>query len=163
MTEITLDAIKEKQDELAAMISRLEEVAKKPTYFEYQGEHIQLNRGEIYVGTIITPTEYGSYHLILIPGEAKNINWSDAQSWAKNAGGALPNRVEGALLFVAQKSEFKEAWYWTRKRHVSNSDYAWCQHFNDGSQDYSDTDNEGRARAVRRVRVSNSYLHQIGD
>lgn len=151
MTEITLDAVKEKQDELAAMIARLEEVAKKPTYFEYQGERIPLNHGEIYVGTIITPGEYGSYHLILIPGEAESINWSDAQSWAKDAGGELPNRVEGALLFAAQRSEFKEAWYWTRERHVSDSDCAWTQDFCDGLQDYDDTGSKGRARAVRRL------------
>lgn len=150
MTQVTLEAVKERQDELAALIAKLEEQWKKPKYFEYRGERIPLNPGETYVGTIATPGEYGSYHLILMPDSAEPMPWSKAMEWADELGGELPNRVESALLFATLKDEFEEAWYWTRESH-SNDEYAWVQGFDDGYQDITRKHDDGRARAVRRL------------
>lgn len=56
-----------------------------------------------------------------------------------------------AEAFQAGGAEaFKEAWYWTSTRFVADKDYAWCQHFIDGSQYCGDAFYELRARAVRR-------------
>lgn len=150
MKEITLEAVKERQDELAALIAKLEEQWSKPSFFEYQGERIPLNPGETYVGTIIAPGEYGGYHLVLMPDSCESITWQKAMEWADELGGELPNRVEGALLFATQKAEFEEAWYWTRDEH-QNNEYAWVQYFYDGNQYDNHTDTSNRARAVRRL------------
>lgn len=150
MKEVTLEAVKERQDELAALIAKLEEQWSKPSFFEYQGERIPLNPGETYVGTIIAPGEYGGYHLVLMPDSCESITWQKAMEWADELGGELPNRVEGALLFATQKAEFEEAWYWTRDEH-QNNEYAWVQDFDGGSQSYDLKDDHYRARAVRRL------------
>lgn len=150
MTQVTLEAVKERQDELATLISKLEAQWKKLTFFEYQGERIALNPGETYVGTITTPGEYGSYHLIKLPEEIESATWKQALAWAEDQGGELPNRVEGALLYVTLKDEFKDAWYWTREPH-SKDDYAWVQSFIGGYQNDYHKDNDYRAVAVRRL------------
>ncbi|MCL2298347.1 MAG: DUF1566 domain-containing protein [Proteobacteria bacterium] len=147
MTTITLEEIKARHEEIAALIAKLEQ----PKSFEYQGKQIGLNPGEIYAGTIITPGEYGSYHLILLPSETKPINWKDAMKWAAKHGGELPNRVEGALLFATLKHEFQEEWYWTREEHDYVYDYAWPQNFENGGQHLTRKYGELRARAVRRL------------
>ncbi len=149
MTQVTLEAVKERQDELAALIAKLEEQWKKPAFFEYQGERIALNPGETYVGTITTPGEYGSYHLILLPGALEPGNWSKALEWAEAQGGELPNRVEGALLFATQKDGFEAEWYWTREQYSDAS--AWVQSFLYGRQSYYRKLSHSRARAVRRL------------
>ncbi len=148
MTTITLAQVKEKQTEIAAMIAKLEQ--QTPS-FVYQGNRIDLAPGEIYVGTIITPGEYGSYHLILLPGEAESVDWEDAKDWALKQNGELPNRVESALLFATLNSEFKKEWYWTREESASDASFAWYQKFANGYQDYGHENDELRARAVRRV------------
>jgi hypothetical protein len=152
MNTITLEDIKERHAEISAMIAQFEEDAKKPSFFEYQGERINLKQGEIYVGTITTPGEYGCYHLILLPGDIETKNWKAAMEWADEQGGELPNRVEGALMFATLKSEFSESYYWTRETHKENSAYAWCQNFYYGNQNSDLKDASGcRARAVRRL------------
>ena len=152
MNKVTLEAVKERQDELAELIAKLEKQWSKPAFFEYQGERIPLNPGEAYVGTIIAPGEYGSYHLILMPDSCDSVNWHKAMEWADELGGELPNRVESALLFATQKAEFEEAWYWTRDEH-QNKEYAWVQTFSYGGQLTYRNDSLNRPRAVRRLPI----------
>ena len=45
---------------------------------------------------------------------------------------------------------FEADWYWTSTRHITNSNYAWCQGFDDGYQSSSTTTVKLQARAVRR-------------
>ena len=154
MNTITLESIKERQAEIAAMITQFQEDAKKPPFFEYQGERINLKQGEIYVGTIITPGEYGNYHLILLPGDIEAKNWKSAMEWAEEQGGELPNRVESALLFATLKAEFSEEWYWTRETFVSSPASAWYQSFTFGCQSLARKDlNICHARGVRRIKI----------
>lgn len=149
MSDITLESIKEKHDELGELIAKLEAQWSKPKFFEYLGERIALNPGETYVGTITTPGEYGSYHLILLPDASDPITWKEAMDWADELGGELPNRVESALLFATQKTEFEDAWYWTRESYSDAN--AWVQHFHYGHQHYNRKCYGSRARAVRRL------------
>ncbi len=144
-----LAAVKTAHAHLGERIAKLE-AAVEPAFFDYQGKRIHLAAGEIYVGTIAAPGAYGSYHLVLLPGDRDDGSWSAQMDWAKSIGGELPNRVEGALLFAAMKDQFKPAWYWTRETHASAPASAWGQDFIYGDQGCTRKSTKFRARAVRR-------------
>lgn len=110
-----------------------------------------LKSGEEYAGILLGKNGEKDYHLILLPGEAENVTWKQAGEWAKKAGGVLPNRREQRVLYANAKEHFKEVWYWSSERHVSQSDCAWGQSFDYGGQLFTSTRNHYRARAVRRV------------
>jgi len=109
--------------------------------------------GEIYLGAIVSACGTYAHHTILLPGDHDDANWQDAMDWATALGGDLPNRIEQALLFATLKDQFKPDWYWSNTQPASDASYAWCQLFNDGSQDYSHVDGQCRARAVRRLPI----------
>ncbi len=48
---------------------------------------------------------------------------------------------------------FELGWYWTSTQHAADSDYAWAQRFDDGIQYGFSTNNQFRARAVRRLAI----------
>ena len=114
----------------------------------------ELNEGEHYAGIILGKDGEADYHLILLPGEAIDINWKDAQAWAEEQGGELPTLREQSLLFANLKEHFKPRWHWSCEAHQEHTHYAWFQDFNDGDQDYFNKDNERFARAVRRVFIT---------
>ena len=149
---ITLEVIEEKQAEISTLISAFKKQSQQVEYV-FPETQITLAPGEHYAGLILGKDGESSYHLILLPGEQEEINWTDALAWAKEQGGELPNRREQALLYANLKEEFKEAWYWSNTQHASISICAWCQHFINGGQDYWYKTNERRARAVRRLSV----------
>ena len=150
-TQDEIAAVKAVHAELSERIAKLEAATAEAPFFEYQAERIALQAGEIYIGTIQTAGEYGSYHLILLPGDQDDASWKRQMDWAASIGGELPNRVESALLFATRKSEFLEATYWCREEHASASDYAWFQGFSSGYQSYGSEASKLRARAVRRL------------
>jgi hypothetical protein len=108
---------------------------------------------EVYIGSITQPDGSG-YHIFLLPGDKGDGNWQDAMDWAKEKGGDLPNRVEQALMFAHSRDQFKKDWYWSNTTHEKDSEWAWFQRFNDGSQS-SNRKSSGncRARAVRRLPI----------
>lgn len=111
-----------------------------------------VNEGETYIGAI--GNKNGDvYHLILLPGDNDDASWKNAMDWAKSIGGDLPNRIEQAMLYAQHKEEFKKDWYWSCEQHASVSDFAWCQDFDNGYQDYYDITSTLRARAVRRLPI----------
>jgi hypothetical protein len=112
----------------------------------------ELNEGEHYAGAIIKPDGTG-HHVIILPGDKEDGTWKTAVAWAKKLGGDLPNRVEQALFFAESKDQFKEDWYWSNTQHASDSDSAWYQTFDGGSQGYGIKSYEMRARAVRRILI----------
>ena len=112
-----------------------------------------LKPGEQYAGIILGKNGEADYHLILINGQANDVNWQQAKEFATKSGGELPTRREQSLLFANLKEQFDERWYWSGEQHASGSRYAWYQDFLDGYQDYDDKSIEGRARAVRRVSI----------
>jgi len=113
----------------------------------------ELQEGEIYIGAIIKKDGTG-HHIILLPGDKDDGNWQSAMDWAKEKGGDLPNRVEQSLLFADHKDEFKEDWYWSNTTHAKDSEWAWGQRFDLGSQSYGHKSYDGcRARAVRRLEI----------
>ena len=149
---ITLESIKAKQDEITQLISSYENQSAAVEYIFPETE-IRLSKGEHYAGLILGEDRESSYHLILLPNEKHDINWSDAVTWAKEQGGDIPTRREQALLYANLKEQFEERWYWSSEQHASNSDFAWSQNFDYGTQDTNHKNDELRARAVRRLLV----------
>jgi hypothetical protein len=109
-----------------------------------------LNPGEIYAGILLGKNGAPDQHIILMPGQANDVTFQQAQEFAAKAGGELPTRREQSLLFANLKEEFDERWYWSGEKH-SDPRFAWCQNFYYGFQGNYGTDYECRARAVRRI------------
>ncbi len=112
-----------------------------------------LKAGEHYAGIILGKDGEPDHHLILLPGEAESVTWEKAMEFAANVGGELPTRREQSLLFANLKEQFQPRWYWSGEQHVSLSDFAWLQTFNDGIQDSGHKLISYRARAVRRLEI----------
>jgi hypothetical protein len=109
-----------------------------------------LKPGELWAGIILGKNGEPDYHLILINGQANDVNWKDAKEFAAKSGGELPTRREQSLLFANLKEQFEDRYYWSGEQHASLSDCAWGQVFGDGYGSYDFTYYECRARAVRR-------------
>lgn len=111
----------------------------------------EIKEGERYIGATVS-AEGVVTHIILLPGD-KNLNWEKSKEWAESIGGDLPNRIEQAMLYATVPDEFKKDAYWSNTHHASDSDYAWSQNFNYGTQLIYTTDYKLRARAVRRLTI----------
>ncbi|MEZ7524049.1 DUF1566 domain-containing protein [Burkholderia vietnamiensis] len=146
---ITLEDIEAQHKRVADMIAEFK-AQPRATEIRIPAVTIPLAPGECYAGLVLGEDGAPDYHLILLPGEAEEIEWADAGEWAEERGGALPTRREQSLLFANLKGEFQSAWYWSDQAHETNSGFAWCQNFYFGYQDTGHTSAALRARAVRR-------------
>lgn len=157
MNTITLDTLKAEHERLAERITAFEKQREESVLF-FPKITIHLAQGERCAGLIIGKAREPSYYLILLPGEAEDVNWNSAMEWAGKQGGkyfaSLPTRREQSLLFANLKEEFQQRTYWSYERREEDSAYAWHQNFLNGYQ-YHDDRNCDRlcARAVRRVYV----------
>jgi hypothetical protein len=147
LNTITLQQIQTAYAELGEMIEKFK--AQASTLLSLPAATIELRPGERYAGLILGTDGKPSHHLILLPGEAEDVNWKSALAWAEKAGGELPSRNEQALLFANLKSEFKGDWYWSGEQYSESSTFG--QNFYDGSQYYGYKSAEARERAIRRV------------
>ena len=113
----------------------------------------ELAEGETYVGCI--GDALGNlHHVILLPGDNDDATHESQLEWAKSIGGDLPSRIEQAMLWANHRDQFKKDWYWSNEIHHTESGWAWYQDFLYGTQSYDTSDNELRARAVRRVPIN---------
>lgn len=126
-------------------------IVAEPTRFSMP----ELNEGEIYAGIILGKGGEPDQHLILLPGQVGDVDHSDAQNFATQTSGELPTRREQSLLYANLKEEFEDRWYWSSELHASNESYAWFQHFRHGTQLDHRLDFKCRARAVRRISITN--------
>lgn len=110
-----------------------------------------LMEGETYAGLLVGKDGEPSYHLILLPEEARDINWSRASEWAKGVDGDLPTLRELALLFANRREHFQRFWYWSNAEHETRPQLVWGQNFASGIQTVYGRPFRGHARAVRRV------------
>lgn len=147
---ITLEQIEARQTELADLIAKFK-TQPKPIQYGIPSVVISLAPGERYAGIVLKDDGDPSHHLVLLPGEAEEVEWQEAKDWAENQGGELPTRREQALLYANLKSEFKPAWHWSSEAHGDAS--AWCQYFLSGYQFCDRQFSELRARAVRRLSI----------
>ena len=115
-----------------------------------------VNIGDAFAGGIYAGISRGvgdapDQHLVLLPGEAVDVDWDAAGAFAASAGGVLPTRAEQALLYENLKHEFQPRWYWSSEQ--AGPSTAWGQVFYYGDQDYYNRSYEGRARAVHRLPI----------
>jgi hypothetical protein len=122
------------------------------------GEHWS-SQGGIYAGTCRGIDGSPDHHLILCEAKPDDtLNWQAALDWAGALSAAghsdwfLPTRAESSVLFGNLRDQFDPAWHWTSEQYSAHG--AWLQYFVDGYQLSGDKGNEGRARAVRRVKLN---------
>ena len=90
-------------------------------------------------------------HLVLLPGEAVDVDWDAACAFAASVGGELPTRAEQALLFANLKHEFEPRYYWSSEQ--AGPSTAWGQSFVSGHLGSTTRSYEVHARAVRRLEI----------
>lgn len=64
----------------------------------------------------------------------------------------LPGQTSVELFREGAAEAFEDTWYWTSTQY--SADYAWDQYFDGGTQSNAGKDDKGRARAVRRFKIS---------
>jgi hypothetical protein len=109
-----------------------------------------LADGETYLGGFVDANGDVT-HTILLPGDNGPATWAKQLEWAKSIGGDLLSRVELAVAHEKHRNQFERTWYWSNE--PEEAGWAWYQHFSNGFQLCSATDNELRARAVRRLSI----------
>lgn len=119
-------------------------------------------QGGIYAGIVAGEDGQPDYHLIHASSEheifdansykaieAAQIPINGFSDWH------LPTRRDARLLAINCRDSFDLGdWYWTSTQYAHFARCAWMQHFLNGSQSGRRTSDEGRARAVRRVYLS---------
>lgn len=151
MSTVTLAAIEAAHQKVSEMIAKFKDQAKR--LLSIPGTQIDLREGEHYAGLILDDNGAPSHHVVLLPGDADEVTWDEAKAFAEAAGGELPTRREQALLYSNLKDQFEQRYYWSGEQHAGNSDYAWDQYFDDGTQDNIHKSASLRARAVRRLTI----------
>ena len=107
--------------------------------------------GGIYAGISRGVDGAPDQHLVLLPGDADDVDWEAACAFAASVSGELPRRAEQALLYANLKDQFQSRWYWSSEQ--AGPSYAWGQGFDDGFQYGGDRSYECRARAVHRLPI----------
>ncbi|MBU9380690.1 DUF1566 domain-containing protein [Burkholderia gladioli] len=146
---ITLASIEAEHARISALIEQFKK-QPAPTELRIPAVTIPLAAGERLAGAILNNDGSVAHYVILLPGDADEVNWESAKEWAAEQGGELPTRREQSLLFTNLRDEFESAWYWSAEVHGSKSGWAWCQLFGTGNQHNTHQNYEFRARAVRR-------------
>jgi len=109
--------------------------------------------GGIFAG--VTVHQNRPMGLVFLPAEEIKANWQRAGEWATEQGGVLPSRIDALVLYESLRAHFKtDGYYWTDTVHPGTADYAFIQDFEYGYQYYDRKDSRCRARAVRRVEIS---------
>lgn len=151
MPPITIDDIKARQSELAALIERFEAQASAGRSIEIEGCTIELQAGEHYAGSVLDESGHHKHHLVLMAARPDGeVTWQQAMGWTASVGGALPTRQEQSLIFANCKPHLEAAWHWSSEAYEGNASCAWYCGFGNGTQSYDRKSYEGRAVAVRR-------------
>ncbi len=109
--------------------------------------------GESYAGIVLGINGEPDFHVFAIKpsNPDKTYTWEQAKAYAASVGGELPEKRWASLLPMnAENCKGQTGWHWTATQDSGDTDYAWVQNFNHGSQGDYRKSYEGRARAVRR-------------
>ncbi|MFK3741048.1 DUF1566 domain-containing protein [Massilia sp. TN1-12] len=112
-----------------------------------------MKDGELYAGIVLGTEGSPDYHLVLLPNQATDVNWSAARQWAFMREAALPTRRELALLFANRRDHFDRIWYWADEEHDTRPQLVWGQNFASGIQTVYGKPFRGAACAVRRIEI----------
>ena len=152
MTAITLETIKARQDELAAMIAEFN--ANKSRTINLPTASIELHPGEQYAGLVLKDDGTPLHHLVrmTVPAPAR-LSWQDAKDWASKAGGELPTRCEMSLIYAHCRAHVEPEWHWSGEAFEADTASAWSCHLGDGFQSTHLKSYENDAIAVRRIPI----------
>lgn len=89
--------------------------------------------------------------VVLLPGNATDLTWKNAKTWAKKQGGELPSRPVAALLFANVKASLQLGWHWTSDEYDASS--AWTCYFSYGDQNGCRKSYKSSAVAVRYIKI----------
>ena len=149
---VTIEAIKARPTELAAMIQAFQEQATAVTFIEIEETTIELQPGERYAGAVLDEDGDHQFHLVLMAQRpTAKLNWQAAMEWAQSIEGSLPTRQEQALLYANCKPHLEKVWNWSSESYESDASSAWDCFFGNGHQDLILKSYAGSAVAVRRV------------
>jgi hypothetical protein len=153
VSEITLEAIEAKQNELADLIAKFKAVpAAGPVLHRFGEVEIELQPGEHYAGMVLDQEGKLIHHLVLMAERPIDyLNWQAAMDWAKRVGGELPTRQEQALIYANCKHHLKPELHWSSETHAGEASYAWYCVFGSGNQGSYHKSNDGCAVAVRLI------------
>ena len=152
MTAITLETIKARQDELAAMIAEFN--ANKSRTINLPAATIELRPGEQYAGLVLKDDGTPSHHLVRMAGQTTiRLSWQDAKDWASKVGGEPPTRRELPLIYAHCRAHVKPEWYWSGEAFEADTASAWSCHLGDGFQSTHLKSYENDAVAVRRIPI----------
>ena len=112
MTAITLETIKARQDELAAMIAEFN--ANKSRTINLPAATIELRPDEQYAGLVLKDDGTPSHHLVLMAARPdERLAWQAANDWAAAVGGTLPTGREQSLIHAHCRAHINHAWHWS--------------------------------------------------
>ena len=152
MTAITLETIKARQDELAAMIAEFN--ANKSRTINLPTASIELRPGEQYAGLVLKDDGTPLHHLVRMAEQTTNpLSWQDATAWASKAGGELPTRREMSLIYAHCRARVRHEWCWSGESFEADTASAWSCHLGDGFQSTHLKWYENDAIAVRRIPI----------
>ena len=124
MSEITLEAIETRQQELVALIAKYK--AEAPRVLNVGAMAIELAAGEHYAGAVLNDDGSVKHHLVLLGDKPDDtLTWQDAKVWAATVHGGLPDRQEAALIFANCKQHVDARWHWTCEAYEPNASFAW--------------------------------------
>ena len=152
MTAITLETIKARQDELAAMIAEFN--ANKSRTINLPAATIELRNGEQYAGLVLKDDGTPLHHLVRMAGQTTiRLSWQDAKDWASKMDGGLPTRCEMSLIYAHCRAHVEPEWYWSGEAFEADAASAWSCHLGDGFQSTHLKWYENDAIAVRHIPI----------
>ena len=152
MTTITLETIRERQDELVAMIAAFN--ANKSRTITLPTASIELRPGEQYAGLVLKDDGTPSHHLVLMAERPdQRMPWQQAKDWVWSINGAQPTQHEAVLIHVHCRNYIEPGGYWLSEASEHDPAYAWVYDFSTGSQYCIQKSSEARAIAVRRIPI----------
>ena len=100
---------------------------------------------------VITLPDGQHVAITLLPDQASNVNWDNANKWAAQLNAVLPTRPIAALLFANLQPYLRPQWHWTSEAHSAS--FAWGCYCSNGYTDSDHKSYEGSAVAVRCIHL----------
>ena len=154
MTKVTIEAVRAKQTELNAMITKLVEQASQERQIKIEARTIKLCPGERYAGAKLHSDGSFSHDVIVLAARTDDdYSFQGAQEWAKANGGDAPSPEECALIKANCPEVLTKSWVWTNRPHAENASYAWY-FYSHGDCYYNHKSAQGGALAVRLIPIT---------
>ena len=111
----------------------------------------ELRDGEHNAGLMLDEHGKPEYWLIEAPMPDDSMNWNKFKKWADKLGYRVASKRDGRLMAANKYAGLPTIGAFWLEECDSSSDFAYIQHFYNGTQDSDCKSRKYRARAVRRV------------